>query len=337
MSSETSEWLNNNVLIGFTDKRGQAWHYRSTAQGAEPNHYPSAIPLQDVERRLFDWSPIEGDVLAQGVIEGRACLLQDNKHKAIVRPDTQAVLGIVSRSYTIHDYRTWLLDHVATLLGEAGIGSAGLLEGGAKAWVQVEVPDTFTTPEGVAFRPFLTAATSLDGSMSTTYLTGAQVVVCDNTLKAAISEKDAAKLRIRHSTRSELRVDDARQALALLEATQAGFEAQVAEQCAIKVSQREWDEFLRAHFPLKDERKYKRHPQLERRSALHHLWTTDHRVAPWSGTAYGVIAAVNTYEHHVAEGRSARSRAERNAHRAVSGRFDELDARTMATLRKVLA
>ena len=37
---------------------------------------------------------------------------------------------------------------------------------------------------GVEFRPFLTATTSLDGSIATTYQTGAQVAVCDNTLSA---------------------------------------------------------------------------------------------------------------------------------------------------------
>lgn len=29
MSSETSTWLNSNTLIGFTTKRGHAWHWRA--------------------------------------------------------------------------------------------------------------------------------------------------------------------------------------------------------------------------------------------------------------------------------------------------------------------
>ena len=29
MSSETSIWLDTNTLIGFTDKRGHAWHWRA--------------------------------------------------------------------------------------------------------------------------------------------------------------------------------------------------------------------------------------------------------------------------------------------------------------------
>lgn len=33
MSSETSTWLNTSTLIGFTDQRGHAWHYRADDQG----------------------------------------------------------------------------------------------------------------------------------------------------------------------------------------------------------------------------------------------------------------------------------------------------------------
>ena len=30
MSKETSEWLNQNCLIGFTNQRGTAWHYKES-------------------------------------------------------------------------------------------------------------------------------------------------------------------------------------------------------------------------------------------------------------------------------------------------------------------
>src|SRR5438034_6679062 len=59
MSRETSEWLNQNTLIGFTDQRGHAWHYRASDQGDQPNHYPGALPVEDVKRRLFAWDAVE--------------------------------------------------------------------------------------------------------------------------------------------------------------------------------------------------------------------------------------------------------------------------------------
>ena len=48
MSQETVNWLNTMTLIGFTDQRGHAWHYRASAQSDEPNHYAAAIPVEDV-------------------------------------------------------------------------------------------------------------------------------------------------------------------------------------------------------------------------------------------------------------------------------------------------
>ncbi len=49
MSKESLQWLNTNTLIGCTDKRGTAWHWRSEEQGEQSNHYPGAIPVPDVQ------------------------------------------------------------------------------------------------------------------------------------------------------------------------------------------------------------------------------------------------------------------------------------------------
>ena len=67
MSQETSEWLNQNVLVGFTSKRGNAWHYKESDQGDEPNHYEMNIPVEDVERRLFYWDAVFQRALFWGV------------------------------------------------------------------------------------------------------------------------------------------------------------------------------------------------------------------------------------------------------------------------------
>jgi hypothetical protein len=58
LSDETSIWLNTKTLIGNTDVRGMAWHYRAENQGERSNHYPRFIPVEDVIERLFNWEPI---------------------------------------------------------------------------------------------------------------------------------------------------------------------------------------------------------------------------------------------------------------------------------------
>ncbi len=147
MSKESISWLNTNTLIGCTDKRGTAWHWRAQEQSGQSNHYPGAIPVEDVQDRLFGWQA-ESRGLAvelpaavvdathwQGGLPRRWAVVPDRQ--AICRSDDTegAVLGIFGPGYTRHQYREWLLATVADLLDDdLAISSAGLLRGGAIAW-----------------------------------------------------------------------------------------------------------------------------------------------------------------------------------------------------------
>ena len=336
MSRETFTHLNTNTLIGFTAVRGNAWHYRAEEQGAESNHYVGAIPVEDVERRLFHWeaisSPLETNVLtAEGVLH-----IIDADRQVIVRPDTATVLGVFKSGYVIHSYKQWLLQNVGTLLDDSlSIGSAGLLKGGAVAWVSVEVPDTIDTPEGVSFRPNLLATTSLDGSLATTYKRTVTVTVCDNTLALALAEK-GQQVKIKHSSRSLGRVTEARDALAIVHSTADEFSAQVAKLCSVTVTDAQWKVFLDAHVPVaKDATARAKTIAGTKRDELVKLWNTDLRVSPWKNTAFGVLQADNTYRHHVQTVRGG-DRVERNNLNAIDGTVDTGDKAVLDTLREAL-
>ena len=73
-----------------------------------------------------------------------------------------------------------------------------------------------------------------------------------------------------------------------------------------------------------------------KREALNRLYRYDERVAPWSGTAHGVVQAANTYAHHEGIIRGAQ-RSERNMLRTVTGEFGRIDRNTMTVLNSVLA
>jgi phage/plasmid-like protein (TIGR03299 family) len=369
MSRETLQWLNTQTLIGYTARRGTAWHYRAGEQGGEPNHYEGPVPVADVRRRLFSWTAVEGEITAtaltpHGVVQG-----SDPDRKAVMRSDTGAILGVFRRGYRPHQYEQWLVQAVETILdADLCIGSAGLLRGGAQAWVQVELADTLHGAQGVAFRPFLTAATSLDGSLASTYLTGVQVVVCDNTLSAALGESGAQRIRVKHSSRSLGRITDVRQALGIVHRTADAFTTQLERLLAESVSDDRFRRFVDAWTsPTAPDAPHSSVPvastastaspgresgrDLARAGAgrvsgrsvtlarakaddLWRLWRHDERVAPWAGTAYGVLAAVNTYTHHHATVRGA-TRAERNAGRVITGGHDTLDRHTLDVLAAV--
>lgn len=323
MSKETSQWLNENTLIGFTTKRGNAWHYRASDQGNEPNHYPLAIPVADVQRRLFGWTAEERTLYVESgmgpmPIEGR---------KAIVRSDTGHVMGLFKEGYAPHQYGEWLVKHVSNILDDTlSISSAGLLKGGAVAWVEVSVPETITTPEGVEFRPNLTAATSFDGSLATVYKRTVQETVCDNTLSAALSEK-GQQLKVKHTRYSKAKLSTARDALAIVHTIADDFAAEVQRLCSVKVTDHQWETMVDAYAPMPDPDAAKRTVTMAeaKRDTLWNLWNNDARVTPWSGSAFGALQAFNTYRHHEQDVRGM-GRAERNMLNAVSGKTEQADA-----------
>jgi phage/plasmid-like protein (TIGR03299 family) len=336
MSRETLADLNTQTLIGYTSKRGHAWHYRADAQDGEPNHYQHAIPVADIRRRLFHWTPVEADLQAVAITDDGVSTFTDPTRKAIVRPDTGAILGVFSTGYKVHDYDRWLIENVETILdADLQVGSAGLLRGGAVAWVQVEMADTLSVA-GVEFRPFLTATTSMDGSIATTYQTGAQVVVCDNTLSAALTSGDAARIKVRHSRHSLNRLHTVRDALGIVHQVADDFAAQIEALTSQVVSDAHWGRFVAAYTGIDDTHTSQRAytSRREQANTLNRLWTLDERVSPWHGTAYGVLAAANTYTHHLSPVRGA-TRIERNAERLITGKIHQLDAHTLSVLTQV--
>src|ERR1019366_3265997 len=102
--------------------------------------------------------------------------------KAVRASDDGHVFGVFKDGYTPHQYQEWLVEKVFAILDieqEFGLGSALLLKERGVAVVSLEVPENFVTPDGVEFRPNLLAATSLNGSLSSTYKRTVTLPVCD--------------------------------------------------------------------------------------------------------------------------------------------------------------
>lgn len=361
MTKETIRDLNRNTLIGFTEKRGKAWHYREGEQGGEPNHYPGAIPVPDVRRRLFNW---EAESVPAGRLlparfnrnAGRPLWTVTENRRSIIRSDTGAELGSAGPGYVIHQYDKWLLETVGSILdSDLEVGSAGLLKGGAVAFVSVEVPENVTTPEGVTFRPHLLAVTSHDGSLETTFKRTVTVVVCDNTMSVALAGAGEVS-RVRHSRKSQLRLAEVRRDLSVVYGIADEFSAEVRRLTETKVTDVQWNEFLDAtglappaaetlaQITRKDgsvdviSKSNGRAVKIieEHRDKLNDLWRNDPRVSPWTNTAYGVLAATNTYQHHEARVKGM-PRDERNTLNALSGKTMALDNYTLRKLDAVLA
>lgn len=329
MSRETAEWLNRNVLVGYTDKRGNAWHYLESAQGDEPNHYTGPVPVADVQRRLFAWEPVVNMLVCP-------CGCGD-VYKSVSRSDNRHRMGMFREGYEPHSYSKWLISNAETLLdtSDLAIGQAGLLRGGAVAWVSVEMEDTLQGPAGVDFRPQMLLTTSFDGSLATTYKMVNTIVVCDNTLSAGLAESGPT-FRTKHTRNSGLRIADAREALRIMHTSADAFSAELVQLTETKVTDADWYRFLDAHIPMPEDKGRGRTIAEDKRAKFMTLWNHDVRVAPWRNTAFGVLQADNTYRAHMSVVKNV-SRPERNRLSVLDGESAKADRMTLQTLRSVLA
>jgi phage/plasmid-like protein (TIGR03299 family) len=340
MSAETLEWLNQNSLIGFTENRGNAWHY---LEGYD-NHFEGAIPVERV-MSLLDVPLTEGVVTVTIYDEnGAPRQIEDPTRKAIVRTDTGQVFNYFKGGYQIHQYDEWLRQNLDLILdGGLQFGSAILLKGGAIAAVQVEMPETREASgsrgaEPVKHRPHVTAATSSDGSMATVYMRGTRIWVCDNTLAYAMRETDALKHKVRHSSNSLARIGEVRRSLALeVEAAGDEFDRMVQELTAQYVSDQKFSEVVKSYTGVDKAPEGRSKTIAENKeTALLDLWKKDERVAPWKNSAWGVLAAFNTADHHIfAQKGNVAKRAERNALRSLNGDREQFDGNVLRLLASV--
>ena len=345
MSAETSKWLNTMTLQGFTEKRGHAWHYDVSAQEAEPNHYPGAIPFEDVKRRLFYWVATEGAVKTRVKVGGKWQTVTVPGKKSLSHPETGEVFSIAGKSFATHNYYPWLIENFQTVLDtdELNIGSAGLLKGGAQAWVQIELEDTVDGPGGIQHRPFLTGSAVLDGSRSDVYGNGSTLTVCDNTLNAALGAFFAS-VKYAHRKGVEFRPQDVRDKLDLLIGTTDAVNAELEAMLAIPVSDANWEQFVAAEFGPRPSVlvEGKGSAALTKWDNSHDtltaLYRNDDRVAPWAGTGFGAIQAVNTWRHHYQVAKNvAGGRPERNMINRLDGTNAKADAKALEQLLAIVS
>ncbi len=343
MSRETIQWLNENTLIGFSEKRGRAWHYR---QGSD-NHYVGGVPMDDVRKRLFDWHAEERP-LHVGSTSGQFSVPESDTvsgYKAWVHPKTGETLGVHKESRSLHQYDEWLLDIAEPILGQGvEIGTAGLLRGGRIAWVQFEVPETFTTPEGVTFRPFVLARSSMDASVATTWSRSITNTVCDNTMAIAATEHGGQRIVFRASGDNAEKLEGAREALGLIDVAASDFTRQVGELTATRFTPADFHKLAEVIVPgerpdglKKDGRAWAHWAKVQqKRTYLEDLYRFDERVAPWTGTAFGAWQAFNTYDQHERTLRS-KNRVERNQLQVVKGSQDRQDAMILKAIMELAA
>ncbi len=179
-------------------------------------------------------------------------------HRAVVRTDTDAVLGIVSDGFRpVQNREAFAILDALVGAQAAMFHTAGSLGGGRRVWALVKLPQHLVVTGDDVVDQYLLLANGHDGSLALTMKFTPIRVVCQNTLSAALPETRAGRQQrvpdgvyIRHTESADVRIDEARRVLGIatryFEVAGAAYRAMSAKQIT--------DELLRGYlnvvFPL---------------------------------------------------------------------------------------
>lgn len=276
----------------------KAWHGYGTVVDRNMT-WDEAPALAGLNWRV-EMSPLT-TISAQGVTD-------IDTHRATVRSDTGAVLGIVGADYEPHQPAE-LLD-LARLTVDAGPSDAhvevlGTLRGGRIVFATIALPDEITIA-GDVHLPRLVWATSMDGTLATRVVSSVIRAVCANTLRASFSAAPTS-WAAKHTSSLQGRAVDARRALQLVFETTKNFQAEVEALTRQTISTATVNAVLTDLWPDDpDATDRTRNAASRRRAAIRHAYAQDPRVAGWHGTAYGLVQAISTWEQWDAPRRGER-------------------------------
>ena len=232
--------------------------------------------------------------------------------KALLRNDTYDMLSVVSDEYRVVQPAV-LFDFFTKLLAKDGIKieTAGALRNGARIWALGKIDAGFTLYGRDTVHPYVLAATSYDGTMSTqAMLTGVRAV-CNNTITAAgayKSEGDANSYKVPHNR--DFDITEAHGKLGLDLDAWTTYCANIAKLAAMSVSPEQALEYFYTVAGLGDQIMRNEESgviiSFPEPTRVVKQFLNAYKNGPGSdlvsadGTAYGLLNAVTFYQDHLA-------------------------------------
>lgn len=340
MSAYTYEQLNDGTRIAG----GRTWWGDA--------HYTDRVPLDEARRLLtvnVGQSPVyreTGDVeileLANGDVRIVPILHQIADKQAVYNADDGYDFQVAGKGWTLHDYNDWLLDETALLVetaaGQLNIRAAVALGHKQQAVVQIAPPEGITVG-GDKILPYIAGFSSLDSSLATGWKATAVRIVCDNTTRA--SYNDSNKMyKVKHTRNSRLNVAKARQMIELFFEGFPELEREIERLMNADLPDNQFRMMLDRLYPVPTEEGRGKTIAENKRGQLHNLWNHDMRVAPFKGTAWGAVQAVNTATTHLFTVKGTAkgyTRQDRQMLNTIDGTIDQLDRDTISAINSVFA
>lgn len=278
-----------------------AWHSRPGAS----NIYPDGVPFAEVQRRLFNFEPVA--VPSVYYFQGEPMTVPGKV--AWIKSTDGGFLGFHNPTIPLHGFTRLLLQGTQDILGGTmRINSAGCIYEGRVGWVSVGT-DEIELREGVRAYPNLLGTSSLDSRIKNIWKMAMTLSVCDNTWNIAVGE-NAPTYSFKRTRNGDIQVPTAREALGMVERTVDATDLALQALLDDAVPFDRWKRFLDARYPIparrdmgwtkagkpREDTIYNN--AVKRQQILTGLWRDDYRVAPWAGTAFGVLQADDVFRRY---------------------------------------
>lgn len=250
--------------------------------------------------------------------------------RAIRRSSDGRVLGVHSDGYVPNQPASlfeWGWNIIQASL-EDGVKEAavwetgGSLAGGKRIFAMIKLPDTVRV-NGDELVPYLGLADSYDGTLARRAWMTFLRVVCQNTLDWSWSSA-VTKIAIRHTKNSKHRIAAARHALGISYSNIEAFESEAQRMIETEITNAEFEKLITQLFPINEKGTDKQRTNgIRRRNTVRQLYRTSPTVAPYSGTTWGALNAIQEWEQWSARAAtsklSPRKVADKQLQKIVSG------------------
>ena len=269
------------------------------------------------------------------------------KKQAILRNDTNAVIGIVGTKYKVVQNME-VFNALDTLVdsGDARYTAAGEFNGGSNIWMLLELPQGIAVAND-PHAAFLLVKTSHDGSSSVVIKPVIERLYCHNQINGLISKGFARggkkfndyTYRMTHTTNQELSIADIRNITNLTYTAIQDYELTADVLLQRKMTREQTVNFFKAVWPLPTTIEDKPYDLLTRGERKQQTIAVDARAKAWAiysesetqenirDTAFGAWQAVIEYADHYATGGASRLAAA-----TLSGRNDKVKTKALSLL-----
>lgn len=260
--------------------------------------------LDDTEARL-DWVSSLDETARYVPGDPWGAVLPVPGHQRVIRPDTQATLGIVGGDFSLVSHQV-MGEILETVLGLTNVKfeTAGSCRGGAQVWAlaYIDEPEEIAGDDTATY-PYVVLLNSHDGTGSCKVIGTSIRVVCWNTYQAASMQGDRTgrQFVFRHVGDVTGRIEEAKAALAGVRQEATEWRKLAEELQMLTVNNEQFTEFVELFLPAPPEGTFSnrvRNNVDRAREQFRSLYLDSMTVEGHRGTALGLVDASVEYLDH---------------------------------------